>query len=65
MAKAQPEILDWAQMQIRRHDAATAMLAALKQAYLDSCVRGAMVAGQRDQCASAIAKAEAAGIKAP
>lgn len=32
MAKPQPEILDFAQLAIRRHDAAAAMLAALQQA---------------------------------
>lgn len=44
--------------------AARAMLAALQQVYLDSCVRGAMAPGQRDRCAAAIAQAEAAGIRA-
>lgn len=62
--KPQPEILDWAQLQIRRHDATVAMLDALKTAenwLPDAPIqRGALL-----KIRAAIAQAEAAGFKVP
>lgn len=65
--KPQPEILDFAQLQIRRHDATVAMLAALKVAVAALAPSHPLMADSATakQLHDAIAQAEAAGFKVP
>lgn len=56
--KSAPEILDFAQLQMRRHEAASAMLAALKAIKAN----GYETTKTARICDAAIAQAEVAGI---